>query len=227
MGSAAGGGREKGNGMNGLGARRHAIGVALFGVLGAASAIEAQDRAFHGAYLGVEAAREDLIGGSLVDGVDVLAQDDRGVLSVVGGARYQASWGLVIGAEGTVGATDGELAYTSPDGGLSVQYSNSRQTSLGAQVGYAFRSSMPVLLFAYASEVTRRFDVRVTQGASAFDQTDEQGMLRYGIGTEIEVVRGLLMRARIGSGRADFGSAITNFAPEPAPQFGFAVVYQF
>ena len=214
--------------MNGLcGARRGVVGVALIGVFASAASLEAQDRAFHGVYLGVEAALEDLIGGSLVDGIDVLAQDDRRVVSVMGGARYQASWGLVIGAEGTIGVTDGDLAHTNPDGGLSVQYTNSRQTSLGAQVGYAFRTSTPVLLFAYASEVTRRFDVRVTRGAAEFDQTDEQGMLRYGIGAEIGVVHGLRVRARVGSGRADFGSAITNFAPEPTTQFGFAVVYHF
>jgi hypothetical protein len=67
--------------------------------------LDAQSKYFHGFYLGAEAGREDLIGGSFVDGVDFLAQDSRRVASLVAGARYQSAPGIVVGVEGTWGST--------------------------------------------------------------------------------------------------------------------------
>jgi len=191
------------------------------------ASVEAQDRSFHGVYLGAEAGREDFIGGSYVDGTDVLAQETRGVLSVVAGARYQTSGGLVLGFEGTWGSTDGNLTMADPGSGLSIDYANDSQTSLGATIGYALGGSKSVHVFAYASEVTRHFDVHVVQGATEFTQEDEQGMLRYGLGIEAVPVRRLHVRFKVGSGRADFGDATTNITPEHPLQFGLGVALQF
>jgi hypothetical protein len=205
----------------------HALCVLLFVQLAATMPLGAQTRPFHGIYLGAEVGREDLIGGSYVDGVDFLTQETRGVLSLVAGARYQTAGGLVVGLEGTVGSTNGDLTLSDSGRDLQVEYANDTQTSIGGLLGYAFPRSTPLLLFAYASEVTRHFDVRVTQEGSSFDQKDKQGMLRFGVGAELGVLGALLVRARVGTGRADFGNAETNIRPDRKVQFGFGVVYQF
>ena len=205
----------------------HALCVALFAQLASTAPLGAQTRPFHGIYLGTEVGREDLIGGSYVDGVDFLTQETRGVLSLVAGARYQTAGGLVVGLEGTVGSTNGDLTLSDSGRDLQVEYANDSQTSIGGLLGYAFPRSTPLLLFAYASEVTRHFDVRVTQEGSTFDQKDEQGMLRFGVGAELGVLGALKVRARVGTGRADFGNAETNITPDRKVQFGFGVVYQF
>jgi hypothetical protein len=188
---------------------------------------QAQERSFHGIHAGLEASREDFIGGAFVDGVDFLAQDTRGVISLAGGVRYQTSSGLVLGLEGTWGATDGNLELDDPGRGLTIAYGNSSQTSIGGTVGFALERSVPILFFAYASEVTRDFEVSVTQDGTSLDQEDEQGMLRYGGGVEIRALNNLHVRLKIGTGRADFGAAETNITPKKIIQFGFGVTYQF
>jgi hypothetical protein len=188
------------------------------------TALGAQSRDFHGVYLGAEVGREDFIGGSFVDGVDFLAQDTKRVASLVAGVRYQTAVGIVVGAEGTWGSTDGDLTLEDPANDLRIDYANDTQTSIGGMLGFAAGS---VLLFAHASEVTRHFDVRVTRGGGAFDQKDEQGMLRYGIGVEATVVPSLQLRLEGGFGRADFGDARTNIEPERPLQLALGVMYQF
>ena len=198
----------------------------VLGLAALPGALAAQDRSFHGLYLGVEAAREDFIGGSFVNGTDFLAQETRTVVSLVAGARYQTSIGIVVGAEGTRGWTDGDLALEDPANDLSIEYANGSQTSLGGMVGYATGASKSVLIFAWASEVTRNFDVRAVQSGTSFIQEDEQGMLRYGLGIEVAAVRYLRLRFKIGKGRADFGDAITNITPENPLQVGLLVALQ-
>jgi hypothetical protein len=189
--------------------------------------VDAQDKPFNGVFLGVEASNEDLIGGAFVDGVDFLAQNTRGVVSVAAGVRVQARFGGVAGIEGTLGFTDGDLTASDAVQNLRVDYTNDTQTSIGGLLGFAFHSSRPLLLFAYASEVTRHFDVTVMQGTSSFNQKDEQGMLRYGLGAEAEALDGLHLRLRVGKGRADFGKALTNITPATPIQYAVGIVYQF
>jgi hypothetical protein len=189
---------------------------------------EAQERPFRGFFAGVEVAKEDFIGGSSVDGIDFLAQETRGVVSLAAGVRYETLSGAVVGVEGTLGFTDGDLTLTDVGRNLRVEYANDQQTSLGALLGYSVRVQRPWLLFAYASEVTRKFDVTVTPGTSpSFEQQDEQGMLRFGVGAEVRARDGLHVRCRIGTGRADFDDARTNITPKKRVQFGVGATYQF
>jgi hypothetical protein len=110
------------------------------------------------------------------------------------------------------------------DHNLSIDYANDSQTSIGGTLGFARGS---VLLFAYASEVTRHFDVRVTRGEETFTQKDEQGMLRYGLGMEVAPFQRFHLRVRVGGGRADFGDAQTNIEPARPVQFSIGIAYQF
>ena len=66
----------------------------------------AQDKAFSGLYGGVEVGRQNIIGGSLIDDIDVLTQDTRTVLGFQGGLRYQFDMGFLIGIEGSIGLMD-------------------------------------------------------------------------------------------------------------------------
>ena len=204
--------------------------AAVLAVAVSQTPVSAQSRPFNGVFLGVDASREDMIGGAFVDGLDFLAQDTRGVVSLTAGARVQASFGGVAGVEGTLGFTDGDLTTSDAVRGLSAEYANDTQTSVGGLLGFAFSSARPLLLFAYASEVTRHFDVTVTQGTSSFNQfnqKDEQGMLRYGVGVEVGALDGIHVGLRVGKGRADFGNAQTNITPVRPIQYAIGIGYQF
>ena len=90
-----------------------------------------------------------------------------------------------------------------------------------------FAAAPSVLLLLYGSEVTRHFDVLVTQGDVTFTQEDEQGMLRYGVGVEVSAWKPLHVRLKAGSGRADFGDARTNVEPDRPIQLALGVSFQF
>jgi hypothetical protein len=51
------------------------------------------EKAFSGVYAGAEAAMLNVIGGSLVGGVDTLQQETRGGFTLVVGGRYQFTTG--------------------------------------------------------------------------------------------------------------------------------------
>ena len=57
-------------------------------------------------------------------------------------------------------------------------------------------------------------------------QGDEQGLLRYGIGGELQVWRRLLLRATLGSSRAKFEQE-TNIDPETTLDGSIGAVFQF
>src|SRR5690606_8204543 len=54
---------------------------------------------FTGIYLGADAGRVNVIGGSLVSGVDTLAQDSRAALTFFGGGRYEFPARIVADVE--------------------------------------------------------------------------------------------------------------------------------
>lgn len=112
----------------------------------------------------------------------------------------------MIGASVSKGWLNGDMNLETET--LSVAWKNDSQWDWEANVGMAFANRFHVFLFA--SEVTRKFDVEITRGGIQFSQTDEQGMLRIGAGGEAYLVRGLSVRLKIGTGRADFGDQITN-----------------
>ena len=131
---------------------------------------QAQERSFHGIQAGPGPVARTSLWGAFVDGVDCLAQDTRDVVSLAGGVRYQTSSGLVVGLEGIWGATDANLGLNDPGRGLTIACGNSSQTSIGGTVGFAVERSVPIRLVAHASEVTRDFEVSVSQAGRSLDQ---------------------------------------------------------
>jgi len=188
--------------------------------------LRAQARHFSGIYLGVEAGRQSLIGGSLVSGVDVLAQEDRRVAHVLGGGRYQLGNGLVVGAEASYGPIDGALRLSDPGASLDIEYESNRQKAYGLMGGLALGSSRDWLVFAYLAEATRVFDVTIRQGTTTVFQRDEQGMLRFGAGVEARLLGSLHLRASAGSGRADFGDRPRNIDPERRLELAAGAIVQ-
>jgi len=165
---------------------------------------------FSGPFVDFGANQEHVIGGSLIEGIDVLSEDTRTVFSAGVGYRYQFDMGLVMGASISKGWLDGDQDLG--DEVLSVDWKNDSQWDWEVNAGWAFADRFHA--FVFASEVTRKFEVDIANETINFSQTDEQGMLRIGIGGEAYLVRGLSARLKIGTGRADFGDVVTNIDVE-------------
>lgn len=188
---------------------RALLAVALFTPIAA----PAQSRPYSQVYLALDLSLQNIIGGSLIDGVDVLQQARRPVLSLSLGARYQTPVGTVLGAAFGAGRTSGNLTLRDPGRSLEVSYHNRWQRHWELSVGQAVGPSQRTLVNAYLSEVTRNFQVDIAAGARQYAQRDEQGLLRYGIGLEHRLHPGLGLRGAVGSSRADFGHRTTNIVP--------------
>lgn len=185
-------------------------------------------RFFDGIYLGVAAGSQNIFGGSFVDGVDILAQDSRFVLDWAAGFRKQFFRDRILaGVEFQVGFTDGDLAYAEPAAQRSIKYENSTQSGLGLTLGIALGKRKNILLFGYGNETKRNFDVTVMDGAQSYRQKDKQGMLKYGLGVETHLWKGLNARATAGRLRVDFGDQVTNIDVEDRMDFMIGLVYQF
>jgi Outer membrane protein beta-barrel domain len=188
--------------------------------------ISAQEKAFSGFYGGVEIGRQNIIGGSLVNNIDMLSQDTRTVFSLQIGFRYQFDIGIVVGAEGSLGFMDGNLSLSDPVNQLSITYEDNMQCVYGAIVGFAIGPGKEWLVFGYLSEATRNFDVAIKQGTERFNQKDEQGILRYGIGLEKNIIKHLDLRISAGTSRADFGDQETNITIKNKFEFAIGAVLQ-
>ncbi|MGE0041692.1 MAG: hypothetical protein AB7H88_11145 [Vicinamibacterales bacterium] len=188
------------------------------------AAAQASAPPFQGLYAGVDVGRQQLIGGSLVDGVDTLQEDGRLVTSAFGGLRAQVA-GFVLGGELGLGLADGNLQLVDPDRGLTVDYRSRRQWHWALTAGHAVGSR--TLLFAYVSEVTRRFDVTIDREGALASQDDEQGLLRFGGGVERRLGGPFGVRVTAGTSRADFGGRPTNIAPGRRLEVSAGVVVQF
>jgi Outer membrane protein beta-barrel domain len=199
--------------------------VALFLTIVPSAA--AEDRAFRGFYAGAELGSQSIIGGSLVDGVDVLSQDDRALLSLLCGFRHPLAGRFVVGVEGSVGMLNGDLSLSDPANGLAIDYQNTTQVAYGLVGGLALGTEKSWLLFGYLSETTRNFDVTVRQQGNVFHQTDEQGMLRYGAGVEKQIRQRVDLRVTAGTGRADFGDQQTNIEVEKKLEYAAGVLFRF
>lgn len=173
-------------------------------------------RHFRGIYLSADVGRQNVIGGSLIQGVDVLQQAARTVSSFALGIRGEFASGVVLGAEFGRGVGNQDLLQDTNPAGFRVTYANSDQSHIGATVGKTLGTSRRLLAFVYVSEVTRTFDVTIQDrrgGSSTFPittQEDEQGLLRFGVGVERALGRFISLRATVGSSRADFGEKATN-----------------
>lgn len=185
----------------------------------------APERQFNGFYAGVEVGRQNIIGGSLVGGIDTLQQDSRTVLSFPLGWRTQAGR-VVFGVEFAYGRADGDLERIEPAAGLRITYENETQTQIGGTLGYALGARRRALLFAYLGEASRSFDVTIRLGNEVILQGDEQGLLRYGVGGEWAVSKRVRARATIGSSRASFGGT-TNIEPDKPLDASIGLFFQF
>jgi hypothetical protein len=194
--------------------------VLFLSLLCLASSAAAQN--FSGLLVGVEAGSQHLIGGALVDGVDTLQDDARLVVSAFAGLRAQAR-GFVIGGELGAGRTDGDLTLSSDR--LDVEYRNSSQWHWALHAGHTIGSR--TLLFGYLSEVTRQFDVSISQAGQSTSQQDEQGMLRFGGGLEFQMRRALHVRGTFGTSRADFGDRPLNRTIDRHFEAAAGIVFQF
>ncbi|MCB0519721.1 MAG: hypothetical protein H6577_02390 [Lewinellaceae bacterium] len=192
------------------------------------SQIGKEDRHFDGLYLGANAGSQNLFGGSFVDGVDVLAQESRFVAELFTGFRKQFLKGrMLAGAEVQIGFTDGNLTYHDPSKPLTIHYKNNFQHGFGLTLGAVFFKKKNLLVFAYAFETKRTFDVAIRDAIGSYKQTDEQGMLKYGLGTELHLWKGLNARATLGRLRVDFGDLVTNIDVEDKWDVTVGVSYQF
>lgn len=187
---------------------------------------QAQSKAFSGVYGIFEMSQQNIIGGSFVNNIDFLAQDNRTITSFHVGARYQFNFGFVIGAEGSVGLLNGDLNLTDPQNQLDIAYENNKQTTLGLISGFAFGAQKNWLFFGYLSEATRNFDVNITQAGNTFTQSDEQGFLRYGVGLEKQLLNHFNLRISAGTGRADFGDQQTNIDVKKKFEFAVGAIFQ-
>jgi hypothetical protein len=182
------------------------------------------DANFGGLLIGVEIARQNVIAGALIGGVDVLAQESKLVTSIVTGYRHQWGEGWVAGVEAGLGRIDGDLTRNDPN--LTIRYEHRPQLHFGATAGRVVDLAGPTLVFTYVSEVKREFEVTGTRNGQRIGQSDEQGLLRYGVGVERNVWRGLNVRVTPGSSRADFGGRPTNIDVKRPIDFSLALIYQ-
>lgn len=184
-------------------------------------------RHFDGLYLGANAGSQNLFGGSFVDEVDVLAQESRFVAEVFTGFRKQFLKGrMLAGAEVQLGFTDGDLMHDDPSKSLTINYENNFQSGYGLTAGAVLGKKKNVLAYAYAFETKRKFDVSIQDAFGHFYQKDEQGMLKYGIGVEAHIWKGLNARATLGRLRVDFGDLETNIDVEDKWDLTIGVLYQ-
>ncbi|MEZ4588579.1 MAG: hypothetical protein R2909_19545 [Gemmatimonadales bacterium] len=179
---------------------------------------------FSGPTLAVDAGWQNLIGGALVGGVDMLQQSRRRVVSVSLGLRYQTPIGTVIGGDLGRGAVDGDLALRMPATPLTIEYRNRSQRHWSLMLGQALGPGRRWLAFGYLSEVSRRFEVEIEEGASRYTQLDEQGLLRFGVGLERAIASPLSVRVTLGTSRADFGTRATNIVPRRLLDVGVGIV---
>lgn len=201
--------------------------AALFALSPAVVAQDNDVRLFHGLYLGAEVGSQNIFGGALVNGQDILTENKRLTASGLLGWRYQFKSGLVVGIEGQIGVTDGDLNFNSPTDNLQISYENSSQSAYGLTLGYAFGANRDWLFYAYGLETSRDFDVTITGPLGVGTQNDNQGMVRYGVGIEKAFGSGLHIRAAAGSLAADFGDANTNIDVEGKLDLTLSVLFQF
>lgn len=207
--------------------RRRIRACALASVLVAASTLAstpATAQTFSGAYAGIDAGRQHVIAGALVDDIDTLADDIRVVTSIFGGLRRQFG-GVVVGGEIGVGRMDGDLRLEEPARGLVVDYAGDSQWHWALSAGHTLGAR--TLVFGYLSEVTRTFDVSVAGPAATFTQEDEQGLLRFGLGVEQIVSGPLRLRVTAGTSLADFGGRRTNIEISRKLEASAGLVWQF
>ncbi|MEQ8361743.1 MAG: hypothetical protein RH948_02685 [Cyclobacteriaceae bacterium] len=182
---------------------------------------------FDGFYFGLNGGSQNVFGGSFVNGIDILAQESKFVAELSLGYRKQFLKNrLVLGLQYQMGFLNGNLSYYNPVEPLSINYKNSFQSGFGGLFGFTLGPGKNWLIMGYVNETKRKFNVRIQQGTSKFSQTDEQGMLKYGIGIERQLYRKINVRAQFGGLNVDFGELITNIDVEDKYDLTLGIVLQ-
>ncbi|GMV03931.1 MAG: hypothetical protein AMXMBFR53_02130 [Gemmatimonadota bacterium] len=182
-------------------------------VPGETRAQSAASRGSVGLVLSFDVGGQNIIGGALVSGVDVLAQARRAVGTVSVGIRAETSFGLVGGIAIGFGAAKGDLRHEDASVPLEVGYRNRTQRHWELMVGQSFGPGRETDVHLYLSEVSRDFEVDVVEKGVRYQQRDGQGLLRFGVGLERKLSPHFGVRGRIGTSRADFGGRVTNIEP--------------
>ena len=134
---------------------------------------------------------------------------------------------MVTGLEYSVGFLNGNLEHNSPSESLFIKYENSFQSSIGINIGVALGEQRRYMLFGYLNETKRKFDVDINQYHYHYTQRDKQGMLKYGIGLELSVIKRINLKVTFGGLRVDFGELETNIDVDDKYDFTFGINYQF
>jgi hypothetical protein len=181
------------------------------GPLHSAEAGDTDEGTFDGFYLGAALTSQNVWGGSLIGGIDVLSEDRRSVAEVSLGWRHGIFENWVVGVEVQAGLLDGDLRLETDSGGLAIDYANDSQFGFGVNVGRILGPGRRHLLYAHAYETKRDFDVTINHPSyGVFTQSDEQGFLRYGLTLETTWSDRLRTKLAVGTYRVDFGDALTN-----------------
>ena len=208
----------------------------LIGTLLLASAIgpvhseaanDADQDSFDGFYLGVSLASQNVWGGSMIGGIDVLTEDRRVIAEASLGWRHRISENWVAGVEVQAGLLDGDLRRERYSGGVSIEYANNSQLGYGVNLGRTLGSDRRHLLYAYAYETRRDFDVTIHHPSHGiFNQSDEQGFLRYGFALETIWSQRLRTKLALGTYRVDFVDTRTNIDIGTDLDISIGLVYQ-
>lgn len=183
---------------------------------------------FQGVYIGLNAGVQNVFAGSFVNNMDILAQESLFVSEMAIGYRtYLLKNRLVVGLEYSLGFLDADLEHVDNSQPLRIQYESSQQSSFGLTVGILPGSKKRLLIFLYANETKREFQVDIDQPPYNFNQTDRQGMLKYGIGLEHQIFPGIAIRSTYGRLNVDFGELETNIDVEDKQDFTLGFTFQF
>lgn len=173
-----------------------------------------------GVFVAAEHGLQQLIGGAQYAGIDMLAADVRAVTSFAFGMRFEVG-GWTFGGDLGFGQTDGKLRLEDPAIPLTIRYRNNSQVQFGLHLGRRLREDW--LVYGYLSEASRDFDVTLTDGSGSFQQSDGQGILRFGVGVERPINRLFSWRAALGSARAKFDGP-TNIDPDRELELALGII---
>jgi hypothetical protein len=171
--------------------------------------------------LGLQVGLENIIAGANFKEQDVLAAAHLPTIGFILAPGMQIKkW--QFSPEIGVGYITKHLHYSNEE--VVISYQPNMQWFLGAKLGYEFKSGHSI--FVYANEVSRNFDVKLQDQWGPFTQEDNQGMLRFGVGYQLNLLKSAFINCKMGTGRADFAdrtiSNNPNFKLEAAVTLGYS-----
>jgi len=190
---------------------------------------ETNNSRFDGFYMGANLGLQNIFGGAFINDLDLLTQRSRFVFEFSPGYRFQFSKNrFVVGLEAQFGFTDGDMEGYDNRLKFDVFYKNSTQFGFGLILGVTVGSNKNFLIYAYANETKRNFDINFTDSdGNVYKQEDGQAFLRYGIGLETPVINNFNFRAFFGGVIVDYGDLHTSQDVDDKFDFNLGIIYQF